>query len=152
MEIKIGLQNHPAVMQLLTDHHQEMMRHSPPESVHALDLEALSSPNIRFWSLWDNDNLAGCCALKALAHDHGEIKSMKTAKQYLRRGVARQLLQHVINEAKNLKYQRLSLETGTMAAFTPAHKLYQSFGFTSCAPFAPYQADPYSTFMTLQLV
>ena len=152
MDIKIGQLCHPAVIQLLTEHHQDMLRHSPEESVHALDLSALSAANVCFWTLWDQDKLAGCGALKDLGDGHGEIKSMRTAQQYLRCGVARTLLQHIIEYAKNKGYQRLSLETGTMTAFIPAHQLYQAQGFETCPPFGDYQVDPYSTFMTKKLV
>ncbi len=128
-----------------------MLRHSPPESVHALNLNALAAPDISFWTLWNNDKLAGCGALKELGNSHGEIKSMRTATQFLRRGVARTLLSHIIDYATTKGYRQLSLETGTMAVFLPAQKLYQSFGFNYCPPFANYKEDPYSTFMTKEL-
>ncbi len=148
MEIRIGELTHPAVISLLTEHHQDMLMHSPPESVHALDLSALSHQDITFWSVWKNNELAGCGALKELDHSHGEIKSMRTAKSFLRQGVAKLLLEHMISEATTRGYQKLSLETGTMAAFKPAQILYQQLGFKECLPFASYQADPFSTFMS----
>ncbi|GLX78324.1 putative N-acetyltransferase YsnE [Thalassotalea insulae] len=151
MEIRLGQLEHPAVIALLTQHHQEMLRHSPPESVHALDLSALAAPDITFLSSWHQQELAGCGALKQLNPWHGEIKSMRTANKFLRTGVAQTLLKHIIAEAESRGYQRLSLETGTLAAFAPAQKLYQAFGFDYCPPFADYQEDPYSTFMTKEL-
>lgn len=128
-----------------------MARYSPPESVHALDLEALGAPDVTLWSVWENDELLGCGALKALDPIHGEIKSMRTADKHLRRGVAAELLQHIIDEAKRRGYRRLSLETGAMAAFVPARALYERFGFEYCPPFADYTEDPYSVFMSKTL-
>jgi len=141
----------PEVADLLQDHLDQMAIHSPPESRHALDLEGLKSPFITFWSAWDGDNLMGCGALKELDPEHGELKSMKTANAYLKRGVAKALLQHILVEAGRRGYRRLSLETGSMAAFEPARRLYASYGFTDCGPFADYVEDPNSVFMTLEL-
>lgn len=151
MTIKIGQLRHPDVIALLAEHHADMLKHSPQESVHALDLSKLEADDISFWTLWMNNELAGCCALKALSHEHGEIKSMRTSAKFLRQGVAKQLLIHLIEQAKQRAYKHLSLETGTADAFKPAHHLYQQFGFQPCQPFAHYQADPYSMFMTKNL-
>lgn len=158
MQIRKGQLHSEQVLALLQQHHQDMATHSPPESVHTLDVSGLEADDVTFWSLWthgqDNnvaEQLAGCCALKQLDSIHGEIKSMRTSTAFLRQGVAQQLLTHIIAEAKVRGYQRLSLETGTMAAFLPAKKLYVQFGFKECAPFADYQLDPYSCFMTLYL-
>jgi len=148
MEIRIGSLTHPAVIALLEEHHQDMLIHSPPESVHALDLSSLAQENITFWSVWHNDELAGCGALKALDNNHGEIKSMRTSQNFLRQGVAKLLLEHILVEANVRGYQKLRLETGTMDAFLPAQKLYQQLGFKQCQPFSDYQKDPYSTFMS----
>jgi len=128
-----------------------MLKHSPPESVHALDLTALKADDITLWSAWSNDELAGCGALKRLNSEHAEIKSMRTSKQYLRQGVAANLLTHILAFAKTKHYQKVSLETGTMTAFTPAQKLYKSFGFSQCQPFSDYQLDPHSMFFTKEL-
>jgi len=122
--------------------------HSPPESVHALDIEALRKPEITFWTVWESGELLGCGALKELNSQHAEIKSMRTSSRHLRRGVAKNLLNHILEEAKRRGYSRLSLETGSMEAFEPARKLYANFGFTYCEPFADYVEDPYSVFMT----
>ncbi len=148
MEIRIGELNHPAVISLLEEHHQDMLQHSPPESIHALDLSKLEQADITFWSVWQNNELAGCGALKTLEQAHGEIKSMRTCGKFLRQGVAKLLVEHIIEHAKACGYKKLSLETGTAAAFKPAQKLYQQLGFTQCLPFADYQEDPYSMFMT----
>ena len=148
MEIRIGSLTHPAVIALLEEHHQDMLMHSPPESVHALDLSALAQTGITFWSVWQNNELAGCGALKELSDSHAEIKSMRTSANFLRQGVAKLLLQHMISQANVRGYHKISLETGTMEAFLPAQKLYQQLGFKHCQPFADYQEDPYSTFMS----
>lgn len=139
---------HPAVHVLLREHLQSMHLHSPPESIHALDLDGLRQPDITFWTVWDGDELLGCGALKQIDPQHGEIKSMRTAAAHQRQGVAKQMLQHIIAEAQRRSYARLSLETGSMAAFEPARTLYASFGFEYCEPFAEYVLDPYSVFMT----
>lgn len=151
MEIRLGDLTNAAVISLLEEHHQDMLKHSPAESVHALDLSALSHHDITFWSVWHNNELAGCGALKAIDKFHGEIKSMRTCKNFLRQGVAKLLVEHMINIANTRNYQKLSLETGTMDAFLPAQKLYQQLGFKTCLPFSDYQEDPYSTFMSKTL-
>ncbi|MGS0691096.1 GNAT family N-acetyltransferase [Shewanella sp. 0m-8] len=158
MQIKLGLLRDEQVLSLLKEHHQDMASHSPPESVHALDGSGLEADDVSFWSLWasaqdnnEGEQLAGCGALKQLDRTHGEIKSMRTSTDFLRQGVAQQLLAHIIAEARLRGYQRLSLETGSMAAFIPAKRLYEQFGFSECAPFADYKQDPYSSFMTLKL-
>jgi putative acetyltransferase len=148
MEIYIGDHTNKAVITLLEEHHQDMLIHSPAESVHALDLSALSQPDVTFWTVWNNNELAGCGALKHLNGNHGEIKSMRTSNNFLRQGVAKLLLEHLLKHANQRSYLRLSLETGTKDVFLPAQKLYQQFGFEICPPFANYKADPYSTFMT----
>ncbi|WP_394793818.1 GNAT family N-acetyltransferase [Armatimonas sp.] len=138
----------PEIHQLLQEHLTEMRAISPPESTHALDLEGLRKPEITFWTLWEGEALAGCVALKELAAHHGEIKSMRTASAFRRRGVAAKLLQHVLDEAQQRGYERLSLETGSQPFFAPAHQLYARFGFAPCGPFGSYKEDPNSIFMT----
>jgi putative acetyltransferase len=125
---------------------------SPPESVHALPIEGLRSPEITFWSAWEHGELAGCGALKQLGAEHGEIKSMRTASRYRRKGVAKALLDHIIGEAVLRGYRRLSLETGSMKEFEPARQLYARAGFAFCGPFAGYKEDPNSVFMTKEIL
>ena len=151
MKIKIDDLSGPEIQQLLREHLENMAENSPPESRHALDLEQLRQPDITFWTVWDGAELLGCGALKELSADHGEIKSMRTATAHLRKGVATMLLDHIISEAKRRGYCRLSLETGSMQYFEPAHRLYYKFGFRKCAPFAGYTDDPNSVFMTREL-
>lgn len=141
----------PEIARLLQEHLDDMHRHSPPESIHALDLSRLRVPEITFWSAWIDESLAGCVAVRELDPAHGEIKSMRTAATHQRRGVARQLMEHVLEEARRRGYRRLSLETGTPAAFDPARALYSSLGFEFCGPFGDYVEDPYSVFMTRAL-
>ena len=141
-----------AIRALLLEHLQSMASHSPPESVHALDLEALRAPEVKFWAAWQDKALLGCGALQQLQAGHGEIKSMCTASAHRRKGVAANLLKHIMQFAQQHAYRRLSLETGSMAAFAPARALYERFGFDYCPPFADYVDDPYSVFMTRELV
>lgn len=124
---------------------------SPPESVHALDVTGLQRPEVTFWSVRDEDRLLGCGALKELDSEHGEVKSMRTPQSLRRRGAGRAVLKHIIEEARRRGYKRLSLETGSMEAFRPAWRLYESVGFRYCGPFADYKPDPNSVFMTLEL-
>ena len=119
--------------------------------MHALDLESLRQPDITLRTIWDAGVLAGCGALKALDPQHAEITSMRTAASHRRKGVAKQLLQHLLEEAKQRGYTRVSLETGAMEFFLPARALYASFGFAPCPPFADYITDPNSVFMTKAL-
>jgi putative acetyltransferase len=151
MKIRIDDLKGPEIAALLEEHLQDMQATSPPESKHALDLGGLRQPEITFWTIWEGDLLAGCGALKELDPQHAEIKSMRTSRAFLRRGVASNVLSHIISEATGRGYKRLSLETGSMDYFKPAHKLYESFGFESCGPFADYKLDPNSIFMTKEL-
>jgi putative acetyltransferase len=136
------------VTALIRLHLDSMQAQSPPESVHALGLDALRKPEITFWSVWDGRELAGCGALKELDREHGEIKSMRTAPQHLRKGVAALLMEHILDEAKRRSYRRISLETGSTDGFDAALRLYERFGFERCGPFADYRNDPFSVFMT----
>ena len=140
-----------AIHALLEEHLRDMHTWSPPESVHALDLAKLRQPDITFWSAWDGALLLGCGALKELDRHHGEVKSMRTPNALRRRGAGRALLATIVDTARARGYQRLSLETGSMAAFAPAQRLYQSVGFEFCGPFGDYIEDPNSVFMTLAL-
>lgn len=152
MLIKIDDLRGPEVAQILMEHLDDMYAVSPPESVHALDLEKLRRPEITFWSVWDGNQLAGCGAIKELDTTHAEIKSMRTANAYRGKGVAVKIMEHILNVAAERNYQRLSLETGTQDFFLPARKLYERFGFEYCGPFSDYREDPHSAFMTKSLI
>lgn len=136
---------------LLETHLALMQRISPPESVHALDLDGLTRPEITFWTAGSGDDPFGCVALKALTPEHGEIKSMHVAEPYRRAGIARLLVEHILTVAKSRGYRRLSLETGSDPEFQPARSLYARYGFVETGPFEGYVEDPHSTFMTLTL-
>ena len=151
MDIRIDDLSSPEIIQLLRQHLRSMALHSPPESIHALDPEALRKPDVTFWSVWQDTELMGCGALKELDFHHGEIKSMRTVSLHPRKGVASTLMRHILEVARRRSYRRLSLETGSMEAFSPARNLYASFGFERCGPFADYVEDPYSVFMTREL-
>ena len=151
MQIELDNLSRHEVHALLSEHLANMHELSPPESVHALDLTKLRAPDITFWTIWDQSLLLGCGALKELTPTHGEVKSMRTPSHLRRRGAGRAILTHIVAEARSRGYRRLSLETGSMQAFEPAQRLYRSFGFTFCGPFADYKADPNSAFMSLEL-
>jgi putative acetyltransferase len=148
MDIQLDDPARPAVAALLREHLADMALHSPPESIHALDVEALRVPSITFWTASEGDTLLGCAALSALDAQHGEVKSMRTATAHRRKAVAATLLGHLLLTARQRGYTRLSLETGSMAAFAPARALYERHGFSYCGPFGRYQLDPHSVFMT----
>ncbi|WP_438489801.1 GNAT family N-acetyltransferase [Streptomyces sp. S186] len=141
----------PDIAAFLEEHVQQMRAVSPPESKHALDLDALRRPEVTFWTVRDGDRLVGCGALKRLDAEHAELKSMRTTPARKRSGIASLLLTHLIGEARSRGFRRLSLETGAADFFLPARRLYEKFGFVHCAPFAGYRPDPNSAFMTREL-
>ena len=140
-----------AIRALLRQHLASAAEHSPPESIHALDIDGLRQADVTFWSAWEHGELLGCCALKELDAAHGEVKSMRTADAHQRRGVGAQLLRHLLAQARARGYRRLSLETGSAEAFAPARRLYERHGFEYCGPFADYAEDAWSRFMSLRL-
>ncbi len=151
MQIRIDDLKGPEIAALLQEHLADMHATSPRESVHALDLDGLRKPEITFWTVWDETTLAGCGALKQIDAGHAEIKSMRVAQAFRRRGVAALLLEHVLGIAAARGYQRLSLETGSQTFFEPARQLYAKYGFVGCDPFAGYRPDPNSVFMTRRI-
>lgn len=151
LEIRPDDLSGPEIRALLAEHLRNMFEVTPPESVHALDLEGLLRPEVSVWSAWRGGRLLGCGALQELEPDHGEIKSMRTATEARGQGIGRAMVEHFLAEARRRGYRRLSLETGTAEAFAPARRLYASCGFTPCGPFARYLDDPRSVFFTLAL-
>ena len=151
MDIRIDDLRGPEIHALLEEHLTDMRRISPPESVHALDLDGLRRPEITFWTAWSGSELLGCGALKTLDGAHGEIKSMRVSGTRRRTGAGRAMLQHILAEAQRRGLARLSLETGSQPEFAPARQLYASAGFAECGPFAGYVGDPHSVFMTRSL-
>jgi putative acetyltransferase len=151
MRIEIDDPEAPDVKALLEEHLRSMYELSPPESVHALEVGRLKADDITFWTARDGDALLGCGALKELDPSHGEVKSMRTISSMRRKGVGRSILSHILAVGRSRGYIRISLETGSTEAFRAAQKLYESFGFTYCGPFADYRPDPNSVFMTKEL-
>ncbi|MBC7469997.1 MAG: GNAT family N-acetyltransferase [Ramlibacter sp.] len=151
LRIELDDLSRPQVHALLQEHLANMHQLSPPESVHALDLAKLRRPDITFWTAWDGALLLGCGALRELSPTHGEVKSMRTPDALRGRGAGRAVMAHIVAQARERGYRRLSLETGPQETFQPAQNLYRSFGFTTCGRFADYVDDPHSVFMTLAL-
>ena len=151
MRIEIDDLSRPQVHALLEEHLANMYELSPPEHVFALDLSKLRAADITFWTVWEEERLVGCGALKELSPYHGEIKSMRTPATARGRGAGRAVLAHMIAVAQQRGYTMLSLETGTHAAFEPAHNLYRRTGFVVCGPFGSYLANEHSVFMELRL-
>jgi putative acetyltransferase len=139
------------VRTLIRSHLDGMHETSPPQSVHALDLEDLRHPSITFWSAWVDGQLAGIAALKAIDAERGELKSMRVDDRHRGSGVGRTLLRHIIAEARRRGMSSLWLETGSPEDFVPAQRLYESEGFRRCGPFEEYAEDPFSVFMTREL-
>ena len=151
MQIVEGDLSDRRIIDLLQVHLSSARAATAPGSAHALDIEGLKSPDISFWTIWDDDALVGIGALKRLSADHGEIKSMHTAAAMRRRGAGRAMLRHIIAVARASGMSRLSLETGSWDYFRPAHALYRNHGFQECPPFADYVPDPNSIFLSLDL-
>jgi putative acetyltransferase len=151
MEIAIDDPARPDVVALHTEHLADMHATSPAESVHALDLAGLLAVEVTFWTVRRDDILLGCGALKELAADHGEVKSMRTATTARGTGVATAMLRHLLDRAVDRGYTRISLETGSHDFFEPARRLYARHGFTRCGPFGDYSDDPNSAFFTREV-
>ncbi len=151
MDIRLDDLTGDDVAKLLGEHLQDMYATSPADSVHALDLSKLRQPHIDFWTIWENNQLAGCGAINRYSVEDVEIKSMRVSNAFRRRGVAATLLTFMLNEAKARGAKTVNLETGSMDFFIPARTLYIRHGFSECGPFADYKADANSVFMTLSL-
>ena len=151
MEIREDDLTGAEIAAFLAEHLDEMYRITPRESVHALDLDGLRSPDVTFWSVWEGDRLVGSGALKEIGPRRGEIKSMRTGVPQRGRGIGARILRHIMEEAVRRGCESLSLETGAMAEFAPARALYERHGFELCGPFDGYSDDPNSVFMTKRL-
>ena len=143
--------DHPEVNELLKKHFIELRTASPEGSAHVLNISGLKVPSIKFWSLWENNELMGCGALKFLDADHGEFKSIRVHDNFRGKGKGAQIINHLINEAKKLKIRRLSIETGAGNYFVAARKLFNNCGFKPCPPFAHYKKDINSLYFTKHL-
>tara|TARA_B100000674_G_scaffold171261_1_gene138322 strand:+ start:2420 stop:2887 length:468 start_codon:yes stop_codon:yes gene_type:complete len=143
--------DHPEVNKLLKSHFVELRAASPKGSTHVLDIPGLKVPSIKFWSLWENDHLLGCGALKFLEKNHGEFKSIRVHDNFRGKGNGIKVINHLIYEAKKLRINRLSIETGAGKFFAPARKLFNNCGFKPCPPFAHYKIDANSLYFTKHL-
>ena len=140
--------NHPEVNELLIKHFVELRAASPEGSAHVLDISGLQIPSIKFWSLWENEMLMGCGALKFLDKEHGEFKSIRIHDNFRKKGNGLNVVNHLISEAKKLNIKKLSIETGAGDFFIPARKLFKQCGFGKCKPFAHYKEDINSVYLT----
>ena len=143
--------NHPKVNELLKKHFIELRAASPEGSAHVLDIPGLQVPSIKFWSLWENENLLGCGALKFLEESHGEFKSIRVHDDFRKQGNGIKIIKHLIEEAKKLDIKRVSIETGAGEFFNPARKLFKNCNFEPCEPFAHYKKDINSIYLTKQI-
>ena len=141
--------DNPEVNELLIKHFVELRSASPVDRGHVLDISGLKNLNIKFWSLWENNQLIGCGALKFLDKEHGELKSIRVADKFRRKGYGIKIINHLIDEAKKLNIKKISLETGTGNFFEPARKLFYKCGFKTCKPFAQYKKDLDACYMSL---
>jgi putative acetyltransferase len=140
-----------ATRALVARHLKGMRAASPPESVHALDIDGLNAPGIQLWSVWVGETLAGVGALKVLDAERGELKSMRVADGFLGQGIGRAMLEHLLEQARERGLKSVWLETGSGLEFEPAHRLYERAGFRRCGRFGEYPEDAFSVFMTLKL-
>ena len=140
--------DNPQVNKLLIKHFIELRAASPEGSAHVLDIDGLKDSSIKFWSLWKNDLLTGCGALKFLNNEHGEFKSIRVHDTFRKKGYGIEIINHLILEAKKLKVKQLSIETGAGIFFLPARKLFKNCGFEPCEPFAHYKKDINSIYLT----
>ena len=143
--------DNPDVNELLIKHFIELRAASPEGSAHVLDIPGLKVPSIKFWSLWENNKLMGCGALKFLNNDHGEFKSIRIHDNFRNQGNGISVINHLINEAKKLNIKKLSIETGAGEFFKPARELFVLCGFEVCKPFAHYKEDINSVYMDLTI-
>ena len=143
--------DHPEVNDLLKKHFIELRSVSPEGSTHVLDIPGLKVPSIKFWSLWNENDLVGCGALKFLDKQHGEFKSIRVADKFRGKGMGEKIISHLIREAKEIGINKLSIETGAGKFFNPARKLFKKFGFEECKPFAHYKEDPNSCYYSLNI-
>lgn len=141
----------PEFAALIDTHATLMLSLSPPGSCHFLPMEGLRDADVTVWEMRDGETLIGCGALKQLSDTHGEIKSMHTLQSYRGAGLGQKMLEHVLSQARQRNYHRLSLETGSTDGFRPSRTLYAKFGFEVCPPFGDYVEDPHSVFMTVSL-
>ena len=144
--------DNPEVDELLKKHFIELRSVSPAGSTHVLDIDGLKDPSIKFWSLWENEKLMGCGALKFLNENHGEFKSIRVADLYRGKGYGEKIISYLIQKSKKLNIKRISIETGSGEFFKSARKLFKKSGFKECEPFSHYKFDANSCYMTLSIL
>jgi len=150
-EIRLDDLSGDATRALVARHLEGMRATSPPEAMFALDIDGLRADNVTFWSLWSGEDIVAMGALKVLDAENGEIKSMRVADAFLGTGAGRVMLRHILSVAREQDLRAVWLETGATPDFMPAHGLYLSEGFEFCGPFADYEVNPFSVFMTRRL-
>ena len=138
----------PEVNELLTKHFIELRSASPQGSTHVLDIPGLKVSSIKFWSLWKEEKLLGCGALKFLGNELGEFKSIRIHDDFRKKDNGIKVIEHLIDEAKKLNIKRISIETGAGKFFEPARKLFKRCNFEPCKPFAHYKKDINSIYLT----
>ena len=143
--------DNPEVHELLINHFIELRSVSPEDSCHVLNIDGLKDPSIKFWSMWDENNLVGSGALKFLDKEHGEFKSIRVSNKFKGKGNGLKVINYLINEAEKLNIKRLSLETGAGDFFLAARKLFLKCGFETCEPFSNYKDNINSVYMTMQI-
>ena len=143
--------DNPEVNEMLVKHFIELRSVSPEGSAHVLDIKGLKDPTIKFWSLWEDDELMGSGAIKFINKEHGEFKSIRINDKFRKKGNGIKVIDHLINEAKKLKVKKLSLETGSGVFFIQARKLFNQCGFKVCRPFSHYKEDVNSVYMNMQI-
>ena len=143
--------DNPEVNDLLNKHFIELRSVSPEGSAHVLDISGLKHESIKFWSFWEREKLIGCGALKFLEKNHGEFKSIRAADKFRKKGIGEKIIHHLIQEARNLKIKKISIETGTGEFFAPARKLFNKLNFKPCSPFAHYKEDPNSCYFSMNI-
>ena len=141
--------DNPEVHEFLINHFIELRSVSPEGSAHVLDIAGLKDPSIKFWSLWEENDLMGSGALKFLDKEHGEFKSIRVGDNFRGKGNGTKVINHLIYEAKKLNIKRLSLETGAGDFFLTARKLFTKCNFEPCEPFSHYKKDINSIYMTM---
>ena len=141
----------PHVNKLLIKHFKELRSVSPKGSTHVLDIDGLRNPSIKFWSLWQQDKLIGCGAIKFLSNEHGEFKSIRIVDEFKRKGLGKKIIGHLIKKAKLNNLKKISVETGTGEFFKPARILFKKTGFKKCKPFAHYKEDINSVYFDIEI-
>ena len=141
----------PEVNQLLKKHFVELRSVSPKGSTHVLDIEGLQNKSIKFWSIYENDELIGCGALKFLDSNHGEFKSIRVADSFRKKGYGKKVISVLFEKSKELGINKISVETGSGEFFLPARRLFKEFGFEECEPFGHYVNDSNSCYMSLEI-